>query len=89
MSESNSSMRWYKSVVGRAPFVSQHGSSSYSFKDMNSMIDNTIQRLGAAFFDTNATGNLEFLKSTVGMYQSYADEKNRKGIFALWQLRVC
>ena len=50
------------------------------------MIDNTIQRLGAAFFDTNATGNLEFLKSTIGMYQSYADEKNRKGIFALWQL---
>ena len=76
-------------MVGRAAFVSQNGSSSYSFKDINSMIDNTIQRLGAAFFDTNATGNLEFLKSTIGMYQSYADEKNRKGIFALWQLRVC
>jgi hypothetical protein len=43
-------------MVGRAAFVSQNGSSSYSFKDINSKIDNTIHRLGAAFFDTNATG---------------------------------
>ena len=42
------------------------------------MIDNTIQRLGAAFFDTHATGNLEFLKITVGVYQSYPDEKTEK-----------
>ena len=75
-------------MVGRAPSVSQNVSSSYSLKDMNSKIDNTIQRLGATFFDTNATGNLEFLKSTIGVYQSYADEKNRKGIFAMWELRV-
>ena len=52
--------------------------TSYSFKDITSIIDNTIQRLGAAFFDTNATGNLEFLKSTVGVYQSYVDEKTEK-----------
>lgn len=53
------------SVIGRDLFVSQNGSANYSLKDISSIIDNTTQRLGAAFFDTNATGNLEFLKSTV------------------------
>ena len=53
------------SVMGRDLFVSQNGGANYSFKDISSIIDNTTQRLGAAFFDTNATGNLEFLKSTV------------------------
>ena len=76
------------SVIGRDLFVSQNGSANYSFKDISSIIDNTTQRLGAAFFDTNATGNLEFLKSTVeGVYQSYVDEENRKGIFAMWKLK--
>jgi hypothetical protein len=67
--------------------LSQNGSAHYSFKDISSIIDNTTQRLGAAFFDTNATGNLEFLKSTVAVYQSYVDEEDKKGIFAMWKLK--
>ncbi len=75
------------SVIGRDLFVSQNGSAHYSFKDISSIIDNTTQRLDVVFFDTNATGNLGFLKSTVGVYQSYVDEEDRKGIYAMWKLK--
>jgi hypothetical protein len=74
-------------VVGRALFVSENGSASYSFEDIASTMGNTTQRLGTAFFDANATGDLEFLKSTVGVYQSYVDDADKKGIFAMWQLK--
>ena len=69
-------------MVGRALFVSQR-QFQLSFKDIDRLINNTTQRLGAAIFDTNATRNLEFLKRTVGVYQAYADEEGRKGIFAM------
>jgi hypothetical protein len=73
--------------TGRALFVSKNGSASYSFEDIATAIGNSTQRLGAAFFDANATGNLEFLKSTVGIYQSIIDDTGNRGIFAMWQLK--
>jgi hypothetical protein len=67
-------------------FVSQNGSASYAFEDIANTLDNITQRLGSAFFDANATGNLEFLKSSVGIYESYVDSRNGQGIFAMWGL---
>ena len=75
------------SVTGRAIFVSQNGSASYSFEDIANTEDNTTQRLGSAFFDANATGNLGFLKSSVGVYESYVDNRDGQGIFAMWNLK--
>ncbi|MGE0692170.1 MAG: hypothetical protein AB7O87_16445 [Candidatus Nitrosocosmicus sp.] len=72
------------SITGRAMFVSQNGSASYAFEDIANTVDNITQRLGSAFFDANATGNLEFLKSSVGIYESYVDSRNGQGIFAMW-----
>ena len=76
-----------RSITGRAVFVSQNGSASYSFEDIANTKDNTTQRLGSAFFNANATGNLEFLKSSVGVYESYVDNRNGQGIFAMWDLK--
>ena len=75
------------SITGRAIFVSQNGSASYSFEDIANTEDNITQRLGSAFFDANATGNLEFLKSSVGVYESYVDNRDGQGIFAMWDLK--
>jgi hypothetical protein len=69
---------------GRALFTSENGSASYSFGALIDIEDNVTRHLGAAFFDANATGNLEFLKSIVGVYKALIDEK---GIFAMWQLK--
>ena len=70
---------------GRALFTStENGSASYSFEAIIDIEDNVTRHLGAAFFDANATGNLEFLKSIVGVYKALIDEK---GIFAMWQLK--
>jgi hypothetical protein len=70
---------------GRALFTSDNGVASYSFEEILNMEDNVARHLGAAFFDANATGNLEFLKSVVGVYKSLIDEDGR-GTFAMWQL---
>ena len=70
---------------GRALFTSENGVASYSFEEILNMEDNVARHLGAAFFDANATGNLEFLKSVVGVYKSLIDEDGR-GTFAMWQL---
>jgi hypothetical protein len=75
------------SITGRAVFVSQNGSAIYSFEDIANTEDNITQRLGSAFFDANATGNLEFLKSSVGVYESYVDNRDGQGIFAMWGLK--
>ena len=75
------------SITGRAVFVSQNGSASYSFEDMANTEDNITQRLGSAFFDANATGNLEFLKSSVGVYESNLDNRDGQGIFVMWGLK--
>lgn len=75
------------SITGRAVFVSQNGSASYSFEDIANTEDSITQRLGSAFFDANATGNLEFLKSSVGVYESYVDNRDGQGIFAMWNLK--
>ncbi len=69
---------------GRTLFTSENGSASYSFEALIDIEDNLTRHLGAAFFDANATGNLEFLKSIVGVYKALIDEK---GIFAMWQLK--
>jgi hypothetical protein len=69
---------------GRALFTSENGSASYSFGAIIDIEDNATRHIGAAFFDANATGNLEFLKSIVGVYKALIDEK---GIFAMWQLK--
>jgi hypothetical protein len=69
---------------GRALFTSENGRASYSFGAIIDIEDNVTRHLGAAFFDANATGNLEFLKSIAGVYKALIGEK---GIFAMWQLK--
>jgi hypothetical protein len=69
---------------GRALFTSENGRASYSFGAIIDIEDNVTRHLGAAFFDANATGNLEFLKSIVGVYKALIGEE---GIFAMWQLK--
>ena len=69
---------------GRALFTSENGRASYSFGAIINIEDNVTRHLGAAFFDANATGSLEFLKSTVGVYKALIGEK---GIFVMWQLK--
>jgi hypothetical protein len=75
------------SITGRTIFVSQNGSASYSFEDIANTEDNITQRLGSAFFDANATGKLAFLKSSVGVYESYLDNRDGQGIFVMWGLK--
>jgi hypothetical protein len=70
---------------GRALFTSKNGgNASYSFEAIINIEGNITRHLGAAFFDVNATGNLEFLKNIVGVYKAVLDEK---GTFAMWQLK--
>ena len=69
---------------GRALFTSENGKASYSFGAIIDIKDNITRHLGAAFFDANATGNLESLNSVVGVYKALIDEK---GIFVMWQLK--
>lgn len=70
---------------GRALFTSKNGgNASYSFQAIINIKDNVTRHLGAAFFDANATGNLEFLKSIVGVYKA---ELGEKGTFTMWQLK--
>jgi hypothetical protein len=70
---------------GRALFTSEDGGfASYSFQAIVDTKDNVTQHLGAAFFDANATGNLEYLKSIVGVYEALIDEQ---GSFAMWQFK--
>jgi hypothetical protein len=72
-------------TCGRALFTStENGSASYSFEAIINIEDNVTKHLGSAFFDANATGNLEFLKSIVGVYKALIGEK---GTFAMWQLK--
>ena len=47
---------------GRALFTSENDNASYSFGAIIETEDNVTRHLGAALFDANATGNLEFLK---------------------------
>lgn len=70
---------------GRGLFTSESGTASYSFEEVINIKDNVARHLGAAFFDANATGNLEFLKSIVGVYKSVIDEQG-KGTLSMWQL---
>jgi hypothetical protein len=76
-------------LTGRALFTSsQNGTASYSFKAITNTTEEGIKTsLGTAFFDANATGNLESLKSIVGVYESYTDAAEGKGIFAMWHLK--
>lgn len=60
------------------------GKASYSFEAIIDIKENVTKHLGAAFFDANATGNLEFLTSVVGVYKAVLDEK---GTFNMWQLK--
>lgn len=71
---------------GRALFTSENGGkASYSFGAIIDTENNVTRHLGAAFFDANATGNLEYLKSIVGIYKALIDDE--KGTFAMWQLK--
>ncbi len=75
-------------LTGRALFISpENGTASYSFEAITNTTQAIRTSLGAAFFDANATGNLESLKSIVGVYESYIDEAEGKGIFAMWHLK--
>ncbi len=76
-------------LTGRALFTSsQNGTASYSFEAITNSTEEGIKSsLGAAFFDANATGNLESLKSIVGVYETYIDEAEGKGIFAMWHIK--
>ena len=70
---------------GRALFTSENGGvASYSFQAIINTEDNVTKHLGAAFFDANATGNLEYLKSIVGVYEALI---GKQGIFSMWQLK--
>jgi hypothetical protein len=69
---------------GRALFTSENGNASYSFGAIIDIKDNITRHLGAAFFDANATGNLEFLNSVVGVYKALIGEN---GTFTMWQLK--
>jgi hypothetical protein len=71
---------------GSALFSSENGGkASYSFKAIIDTENKVTRHLGAAFFDANATGNLEYLKSIVGIYKALIDDE--KGTFAMWQLK--
>lgn len=70
---------------GRALFTSENGTASYSFEEILKMKNNVVRHHGAAFFDANATGNLKFLNSLVGVYKSVIDEEGT-GTFAMWRL---
>ena len=73
------------SITGKGMFKSlENGMASYSFEEIAYSGENTSKHLGAAFFDSNATGNLEFLKSNVGIYKVYLD---REGTFVMWELK--
>lgn len=75
-------------LTGRALFTSsENGTASYSFEAITNSTQAIRTSLGAAFFDANATGNLESLKSIAGVYESYIDEGEGKGIFAMWHLK--
>ena len=76
-------------LTGRALFTSsQNGTASYSFEAITNTTEEGIRTsLGAAFFDDNATGNLESLRSIVGVYESYIDDNQGKGIFAMWHIK--
>ena len=76
-------------LTGRALFTSaQNGTASYSFEAITNTTEEGLRMsLGAAFFDANATGNLESLRSIVGVYESYIDEAEGKGIFAMWHIK--
>jgi hypothetical protein len=76
-------------LTGRALFTSsQNGTASYSFEAITNTTEEGIKTsLGAAFFDANATGNLESLKNIVGVYETYTDEAEGKGIFAMWHIK--
>jgi hypothetical protein len=76
-------------LTGRALFTSsENGTASYSFEAITNTTEEGIRTsLGAAFFDANATGNLESLKSIVGVYESYIDNGQGKGIFAMWHIK--
>ncbi len=76
-------------LTGRALFTSyQNGTASYSFEAITNTSEAGIKTsLGAAFFDANATGNLESLKNIVGVYETYTDEAEGKGIFAMWHIK--
>lgn len=76
-------------LTGRALFASsQNATASYSFQAIANTTEEGIKTsLGTAFFDANATGNLESLKSIVGVYESYTDAAEGKGIFAMWHLK--
>lgn len=69
---------------GRALFTSENGNATYSFESIIDIEDNITINRGAAFFDANATGNLEFLKSIVGVYKAVIGET---GTFTMWQLK--
>jgi hypothetical protein len=69
---------------GRALFTSENGKATYSFGAIIDIKDNITRHLGAAFFDANSTGNLEFLNSVVGVYKALIGEK---GTFTMWQLK--
>jgi hypothetical protein len=76
-------------LTGRALFTSsQNGTASYSFEAITNTTEEGIRTsLGTAFFDANATGDLESLRSNVGVYESYIDEGHGKGIFAMWHIK--
>ena len=72
-------------IDGKALFTSENGNASYSFGAIIDTEDDVTRHLGEALFDANATGNLEFLKSVVGVYKALIGDE--KGTFVMWQLK--
>jgi hypothetical protein len=62
-------------IEGAADFKSNGGNATYTFQ--------AIGNYGAAFFNSNATGNLSFLNNMVGMYKVDRIEGG-PDIFTMW-----
>ncbi|MGD1839104.1 MAG: hypothetical protein ACPKPY_13725 [Nitrososphaeraceae archaeon] len=74
------------SSIGKGFFTSmENGTASYSFQSIDYNENDIEKHVGTAYFDANATGNLEFLKSMVGVYKG--QQENNNGLFVMWPLK--
>ena len=62
-------------IEGAADFKTNSGKATYAFQ--------AIGNYGAAFFDSNATGNLSFLNNMVGIYKIDRIEDG-DDVFTMW-----
>lgn len=72
-------------VIGNATILSaQGGFASYSFRAFD-YSNQVTQGIGAAFFNSNASGDLSSLSNTMGIYKIEVIESNGSGKFVMWE----